>query len=343
MASRPNRQWLLVSRPEGMFGEQNFKWVETSIPPPKDGEILLRTLWLSCDPTQMGWMKVDTYVPKVPIGGVMRASGIGQVVESRSAGFKVGELVRGLTGWQDYVVVGGSDLNTVQRVPPRIPPELALSLFGITGMTAYFGVVDIARVQAGETFVVSSAAGAVGSIAGQIAKIRGARVVGIAGGPAKCDWLRKEAGFDAAIDYRAEKVGPRLSETCPQGIDVYFDNVGGEILDEVLGRINLHARIVMCGAISDYVSREFRPLRNYPLLITKRGRMEGFIILDYAARFAEAAPVLAGWHAEGRLKQKVDIAVGLEKAPKTLARLFSGENFGKQLLKVADPPLSVPP
>ncbi len=342
MASRTNRQWLLVSRPEGMFGEQNFKWTETSTPTPKSGELLLRNLWLSCDPTQMGWMKIDTYVPKVPLGEVMRAIGVGQVVESREPGFKVGELVTALIGWQDYVVVSSAGPSPVQRIPPRVPPELALSLFGLTGMTAYFGVIDIGRIQAGETFVVSSAAGAVGSISGQIAKIRGARVVGIAGGPVKCEWLRKEAGFDAAIDYRAEKVGPRLSETCPQGIDVYFDNVGGEILDEVLSRINLHARIVLCGAISGYASSEYRPMRNYALLTRRRGRMEGFIATDYSARYSEAVSVLSAWHAEGRLKQKLDIAIGLENAPKTLARLFKGENFGKQLLKLADPRLPVP-
>jgi len=342
MIGKKNRQWLLASRPEGMFGEQNFKWVETTIPTPKDGEILLRNLWLSCDPTQIGWMKIDTYVPKVPLGEVMRAFGIGQVIESRNAGFKVGELVAGLVGWQDYVITSGNGQSPVQRVPPGVPPELALSLFGLTGLTAYFGVTDIGRVQPGETIVVSSAAGGVGSIAGQIAKILGARVVGIAGGPAKCEWLRKEAGFDAAIDYRAENVGRRLSETCPKGIDVYFDNVGGEILDEVLSRINLHARIVMCGAISDYATREYRPLKNCYLLIGKRGRMEGFIILDYASRFSEAVPVLAGWHAGGRLKQKVDVAVGLENAPKTLARLFKGENFGKQLLKIAETTVPVP-
>ncbi len=341
MIARTNRQWLLVSRPQDMFSEQNFKWKETPTPTPKDGEILVRNLWLSCDPTQIGWMKADTYVPKVPLGDVMRALGVGQVVESRNSAFKVGDLVTGLVGWQDYLAAGGVGATPVQGVPPGVPPELALSLFG-TGVTAYFGVTDVGKLRAGETFVVSSAAGAVGSIAGQIAKILGARVVGIAGGPAKCEWLRKEAGFDVAIDYRAEKVGPRLSEACPQGIDVYFDNVGGEILDEVLARINLHARVVMCGAISNYVSWEFWPLRNYPLLIRKRGRMEGFLIFDYAARFSEAVPVLAAWLADGRLKQKLDIAVGLENAPKTLARLFKGENFGKQLLKVADPPLPAP-
>jgi NADPH-dependent curcumin reductase CurA len=322
-----------------MFSEQNFEWVETPIPTPKEGELLVRNLWLSCDPTQMGWMKVDSYVPKVPLGGVMRALGVGQVVESHQADFKAGELVNGLVGWQDFFVTNGGDPNRVQKLPPNVPPELALSLFGITGMSAYFGITDIGKVQAGETVVVSSAAGAVGSIAGQVAKILGARVVGIAGGPVKCEWLRKDAGFDAAIDYRTEKVGSRLTETCPKGIDVYFDNIGGEILDEVLARINLHARIVMCGAISDYATREYHPLRNYPALVVKRGRMEGFIVSDYAARFPQAAALLAGWLAEGRIKQKLDIALGLENAPKTLARLFDGTNFGKQLLKVADPPL----
>ena len=343
MVGRMNRQWLLVSRPEGMFNEQNFQWAETPAPTPKNGEFLVRNLWLSCDPTQMGWMKVDTYVPKVPLGEVMRAIGLGQVVESRHSGFKVGELVTGLFGWQDYAITTGGGPSSVQRVPPLAPPEIVLSLFGITGMSAYFGVTDIGKVQPGETFVVSSAAGAVGSIAGQIAKILGARVVGIAGGPAKCEWLLKEAGFDAAIDYRAERIGPRLSESCPKGIDVYFDNVGGEILDEVLARIGLYARVILCGAISDYTTREYRPLRNYFVLTSRRGRMQGFIVLDYADRFAEAVPVLARWFAEGRLKQKVDIAAGLENAPKALARLFNRENFGKQLVKLADPPFRVPP
>jgi NADPH-dependent curcumin reductase len=341
MQGKTNRQWLLLSRPQGMFSERDFKWTEAPVPSPRQGEFLVRNLWLSFDPTQVGWMTMDSYVPKIPLGEVMRAIGVGQVVESRHSSFKVGEFVTGLLGWQDYLVSDGGGVVPVRKVPPEVPPPLVLSLFGITGMSAYFGVTEIGKVQPGETFVVSSAAGAVGSIAGQIAKIRGARVVGIAGGPVKCDWLRKEAGFDEAIDYRSEKVGPRLSETCPKGIDVYFDNVGGEILDEVLARINLHARIVLCGAISGYTGREFRPLRNYFALTPRRGRMEGFIILDYAPRFPEAVPVLAGWLAEGRLKQKEDVATGLENAPKTLARLFRGENFGKQLLKIADPPLPI--
>lgn len=337
MQGKTNRQWVLASPPEGMFGPQNFAWTSSRVPVIKEGEFLVRTLWISVDPTQLVWMKADSYVPRVPPGEPMRAIGVGQVVESRHPGFKVGELVMGLFGWQDYAVSDGAGLRPVQKVPPGVPPNLALSLFGITGLSAYFGVVDIGLVLAGETFVVSSAAGAVGSVAGQIAKIRGAYVVGIAGGPVKCDWVRKVAGFDAAIDYRSEKVGPRLSELCPKGIDVFFDNVGGEILDEVLARINLRARIVLCGAISSYATGVVYPLRNYIQLVTKRGRMQGFIVTDYFPRYEEAISALAGWLAEGRLKLKEDVVVGLENAPRALARLFNGENFGKQLLKVADP------
>lgn len=342
MLARTNRQWLLVRRPEGMFSQDDFRWTEVPVRSVEAGELLIRNLWLSFDPTQIGWMKVDTYVPRVPLGEVMRALAVGQVVESRHEGFQVGEMVTGTFGWQDYFLTKGGGPAPPQKLAASVPPSLALSLFGITGMSAYFGTVEVGKVRAGETFVVSSAAGAVGSIAGQIAKILGARVVGIAGGPAKCEWLLKEAGFDAAIDYRSEHVGERLSELCPKGIDVYFDNVGGEILDEVLARISLRARIVLCGSISGYADRRFRPLGNYPMLTGRRGRMEGFIILDYTARFPEVAPVLARWRAEDRLKQKEDIIEGLENAPRTLARLFRGENFGKQLLKIADPTLPLP-
>ena len=337
MPGKVNRQWVFASPPEGMPSPQNFTWVSSQVPALKDGEFLVRTLWISVDPTQLVWMKRDSYVPRVPPGEPMRAIGVGQVVESRHPGYKVGELVMGLVGWQDYAVSDGAGLRPVQKVPPRVPPDLALGLFGITGLSAYFGVVDIGLVHAGETFVVSSAAGAVGSVAGQIAKIRGAYVVGIAGGPVKCDWIRKVAGFDVAIDYRSENVGARLSECCPKGIDVFFDNVGGQILDDVLARINPRARIVLCGAISSYATGVVYPLRNYIQLVTKRGQMQGFIVTDYAPRYEEAISALAGWLAEGRLKLKEDVVEGLENAPRALARLFNGENFGKQLLHVANP------
>jgi NADPH-dependent curcumin reductase CurA len=274
----------------------------------------------------------------IPLGEVMRASAVGQVAESRRSDYKLGDLVTGLFGWQDYIATDGGGLVEMRKVPQGLAPKLALSLFGISGMTAYFGVNDIAQSRLGQTFVVSSAAGAVGSIAGQIAKIKGCRVIGIAGGKAKCDWVVNEAGFDGAIDYRSEDVGTRLSQFCPEGIDVYFDNVGGPILDEVLSRINLYARIVLCGHISTYdLQRPASGLKNYYLLTSRRGRMEGFIVLDYAARFPEAIQVLSGWLREGRLKQKEDVVFGLENAPRTLTRLFTGENFGKQLLKIADP------
>jgi NADPH-dependent curcumin reductase len=248
--------------------------------------------------------------------------------------------VLGAFGWQDYVATDGQGFMPLRKLPPGVPPNLALSLFGITGPTAYFGMVDVGQVKAGETVVVSGAAGSTGSVAGQIAKIKGCRVVGTAGGGTKCDWLVKEAGFDGAIDYKSENVGERLSALCPNGIDVFFDNVGGTVLDEVLARINLKARIVLCGAIARYNDAVPTPgLANYINLIVQRGRMEGFIVLDYASRFPEAIEALNRWRQEGRLVQKEDVAVGLENAPRTLMRLFTGENFGKQLLKIADPPL----
>lgn len=336
MPKDTNRQWLLISRPEGMISENNFRLVESPIPAPKDGEVLIRNLWLSFDPTQRGWMSRDTYMPKIPLGKVMRAFAVGRVIESRRPDYKVGNLVIGMFGWQDYIATDGSGLLSMRKLPSGTPPNLALSLFGITGLSAYFGVNDIGQCKAGETFVVSSAAGAVGSIAGQIAKIKGSRVIGIAGGKAKCDWIISEARFDGAIDYHSENVGSRLSELCSKGIDVYFDNVGGPILDDVLQRINLHARIVLCGAISRYNTTEPFGPKNYFNLTTYRAKMEGFLVIDYAPRYSEAMQALAKWLGEGRLKQKEDVEVGLENAPRTLIKLFKGENFGKQLLKIAD-------
>jgi NADPH-dependent curcumin reductase CurA len=335
---RTNRQWILRARPHGVLDESCFEWREVPVSQPADGQVLVRNLLLSFDPTQRGWMTRDTYVPKIPLGEVMRAAAVGQVVESHMPGYAAGDLVQGGFGWQDYAVSDGSGPFPMRKLPPGAPPNLALSLFGITGLTAYFGVVDVGRPREGETFVVSAAAGATGSVAGMIAKIQGCRVIGIAGGPVKCDWLLKEAAFDAAVDYKNEDVGERLSALCPAGVDVYFDNVGGKTLDEVLARIARGARIVLCGAISRYEHEDFGPgPGNYFNLILQRARMQGFLVLDYGARFPEAIEKLAGWLAEGRLKQKEDIQEGLENAPRTLMRLFRGENFGKQLLKLADP------
>jgi NADPH-dependent curcumin reductase len=340
MSGNKNRQWILNTRPSGYLTGNEFRWNEASIPKPTDGQVLVRNLWLSFDPTQRGWMARDSYVPMIPLGEVMRAGGVGQVIESLHSDFKPGDLVQGWFGWQDYVATDGKGLGGLRKLPPGVLPNTALSLFGITGATAYFGITEIGQIKAGETVVVSGAAGSTGSVAGQIAKIKGCRVIGTAGSKEKCDWLLKVAGFDGAIDYKSEDVGSRLSALCPNGIDVFFDNVGGVVLNEVLARINLKARIVLCGAISRYNETVLPPgPSNYLNLTPKRARMEGFIILDYVPRFPEAMEALGRWRREGKLVQKEDVAVGLENAPRTLMRLFTGENFGKQLLKIADAPL----
>jgi NADPH-dependent curcumin reductase CurA len=337
-SQRVNRQWTLRRRPVGALTEDCFEWGEQPVAPLEDGQVLVRNLYLSFDPTQRGWMTMDTYIPKIPLGEVMRAAAVGEIVESRKARWEPGDRVLGTFGWQDYTVTDGSGLMAMRKLPAEMPPPLALSLFGITGLTAYFGTLDLGKPQPGETFVVSAAAGATGSVAGMIAKIQGARVVGVAGGPAKCAWLREEAGFDAAIDYKAEDVGERLSELCREGIDVYFDNVGGDVLDQVLARIARGARVVLCGAISRYEHEDLPPgPAHYVNLVLRRARMEGFLVIDYAARFDEAIQQLSRWHADGRVVQKIDLQKDLENAPRTLMRLFRGENFGKQLLELAAP------
>ncbi|MGZ3619775.1 MAG: NADP-dependent oxidoreductase [Candidatus Binataceae bacterium] len=339
MAELKNRQWMLAARPQGLIKESDFRWNETTVPPLADGQLLIRNLAFSFDPTQRGWMSMDTYIPAIPLGQVMKASTVGQVVESKRPGFAKGDLVQSLLGWEDYCVSDGAGLFGMQKLAPGTDPLLALSLFGVTGLTAYFGTLDIGQVKAGETFVVSGAAGATGSVAGMIARIKGCRVVGLAGGREKCDWLVREAGFDAAIDYKNENVGDALTRHCPNGIDVFFDNVGGEILDHVLTRLAISARIVLCGAISRYnESGMLGPgPRHYFNLILRRARMEGFLVFQFAQRYPEAMVELGKWYATGRIKNKIDLAHGLENAPKTLIRLFTGANFGKQLLKLADP------
>ena len=254
MAELKNRQWLLAARPQGLIKESDFRLHQNTVPPLTDGQVLVRNLAFSFDPTQRGWMSMDTYMPAIPLGQPMKAGAVGQVVESKRPGFAKGDLVQGLFCWEDYTVTGGEGLMGLQKLPAGTDPLLALSLLGTTGLTAYFGTIDVGAVKAGDTFVVSGAAGATGSVAGMIAKIKGCRVVGIAGGPEKCAWLTKEAGFDAAIDYKNknEKVGAALSRECPKGIDVYFDNVGGEILDIALSMLAKRARVIICGAISQY-------------------------------------------------------------------------------------------
>src|ERR1700736_1977828 len=337
MIESTNRRWILNSRPAGKLTGEEFRWNEAPVPEPSDGQMLIRTLWLSVDPAQRIWMARDSYKPAVPLGEVMQSLAVGQVLESRRPDFRPGDIVRGNFSWQDSGVTDGKGFGGMEKVPPGTPPPLALSLFGINGLTAYFGMVEIGKIKSGETVVVSGAAGATGSVAGQIAKIKGCGVVGTAGGKEKCDWLVNEAHFNAAIDYKSENVGARLSELCPNGIDVFFDNVGGAILNEVLARINVHARIVLCGSISKSDAAAPQPgPANYSNLVARRARMEGFTGLDYPARVSEAFEALGRWQRDGSLVHKEDVAYGLENAPQALLRLFSGENFGKQLVKVAD-------
>ena len=335
-SDRVNRRWLLARRPRGLGAAEDFRWVKEPVPTPGEGEVLVRNLCLSCDPTQRGWMAGDTYMPAVPLGEVMRSFAAGRVVESRSPRFAAGQLVQGLLGWQDYAVTSPEAAGLVP-LPAGAPLETALSILGLTGLTAYFGLLEVGRPKADETVVVSGAAGATGSAVGQIAKIKGCRAIGIAGGQDKCQYLMSELGFDAAIDYKSEDVAQRLAETCPNGIDVYFDNVGGGILDAALQRLAMRGRVVICGAISRYNESSPQPGPSHYLhLLVKRGRMEGFLVLDYMDRAAEAVTALATWLKQGKLKDRVDVQIGLENAPAALLRLFTGANRGKQLVKIAE-------
>jgi NADPH-dependent curcumin reductase CurA len=337
--SRPvNRQWLLARRPEGLVSSGDFQFVESPAPEPADGEALVKNLYLSVDPTQRGWMAGDTYLPAVKIGEVMRSFAVGEVAESRHPAFKPGQLVQGLFGWQEWAIARPGTPSSPTPVPSGVPVETAMSVLGLTGITAYFGLLDVGRPKPGETVVVSGAAGATGSAAAQIAKIAGCRVIGIAGGPEKCAYLTGELGLDGAVDHRGANVGKALRELCPKGIDVFFDNVGGPILDMVLGQLAMRGRVVLCGGIAHY--NDALPARgpaNYLALVMKRGRMEGFIVLDYLARAGEAVTALSGWLRDGRLKDRVDVIQGLENAPAALLRLFEGKNQGKQLVRLAAP------
>jgi NADPH-dependent curcumin reductase CurA len=341
MSNNINRQWVLATRPKGMVKETDFAYRETAIPTPQNGEFLVRNLYISFEPAMRGWMMDrPSYIPPVQIGEVMRAWGVGQVVESRHPDFNPGDFVHGMFGWQDYIATSARGIMPVTKIAPGLSHTILLSVLGLNGITAYFGLLDLGRPQAGETVVVSGAAGATGSVAGQIAKIKGCRVIGIAGGSKKCEWLASEAGFDAAIDYKSEHVQERLKELCPSGINIFYDNVGGEILDAALAHIALKARVVLCGAISRYNEEAPSPgPKNYFNLVIQRARMEGFIVLDYAPKFDAALKELISWVAAGKIKYKEDVQEGFKNVPKTFLRLFQGKNFGKQLLKIVDPPL----
>lgn len=331
-----NRQVRLKARPSGEPGPETWTLTEEPVPCPGEGQLLLKILYVSIDPAMRGWLnEARSYIAPVQIGEVMRAGTVAQVITSHHPEFQPGDFVVGMQGVQTYALSDGSGLH---RVDPRLAPlPRYLGVLGMPGMTAYFGLLDTGKPQPGETVVISGAAGAVGSVAGQIARIQGCRVVGIAGGRDKCDYLVNELGFDGAIDYRTESVTAGLKRTCPQGVDVFFDNVGGDILDAVLTRINRHARIVICGAISQYNSSEVQGPRNYLSLLVNRARMEGIVVFDNVARYGEAARVMGSWLQEGRLKAREHIIEGIERFPEALMMLFRGENFGKLVLKVGDP------
>lgn len=293
------------------------------------------------EPTAVLGMGIPAEQDGFPIGRAMRGIAISEVLASNHPVFRPGDLVHGYSGWEDYSVIDGGGYIPMVKVPPGVSPELALGPLGITGMVAYFGVLEVARPHAGETFVVSAAAGGVGSVAGQIAKILGLRVIGIPGGKEKCDWLLGDAHLDGAIDHRLEDVGARLDALCPDGIDIFFDNVGGPLLDEALARLRRNGRVVVCGgtAVYEQTVRGPGPM-NYLQLCMVNGRMEGLLGKDYFDRFPEAIGALREWIRSGQLKSNVDVLVGLENAPKALARLFTGANLGKQLVKIADPSVS---
>lgn len=333
-----NRQWRLARRPEGRVGPEHFQWTSAPVPEPAEGQFLVRTRYLSFDPAQRGWLNdLPSYIRPVAIGEVMRALGVGEVVASRHPDFPVGCWVAGPLGWQDYALLDASPGPfPVERLEPGVPPTWYLHLLGITGLTAYFGMVEVGRLRPGETVAVSAAAGATGSVAGQLARILGCRVIGIAGGERKVRFLRDELGFDEALDHRGGDLARRLKALAPSGIELFLDNVGGEVLDSALVNLARGARVVICGAIaSGYTAKEpAAGVHQHLQLVLRRARMEGFLVLDYVERFAVARAALRRFAERGQLRVVEDVAHGLEHCPEVLAGLFEGRNLGKQLLEV---------
>ncbi|NRR33633.1 NADP-dependent oxidoreductase [Oxalobacteraceae bacterium] len=331
-----NHQFRLARRPNGAVSRSDFDYVAAPLEAPAEGQVQIQILYVSLDPAMRGWMapSEDSYMPPVAIGEVMRAIAVGRVTASQHPGFAVGEHVSGMLGVQEYAISNGQGLN---KVDPKLAPlPLYLGGLGMTGLTAYFGLLDVGQPKAGDTVVVSGAAGAVGMIVGQIAKLKGARVIGIAGGADKVRYLIEELGFDAAIDYKNEDVAEALKKHAPKGVDVFFDNVGGAILDAVLGRLAMGARVVICGAISQYNNTSaMQGPSNYMQIMIKRATMRGVMVLDYYPRAMEAIVAMGGWIAEGKLKTREDVVQGLDTFPETFAKLFSGGNNGKLVLQVA--------
>lgn len=349
LASLTNRQIRLAARPVGLPKDSDWQHTTEPVAEPQDGGVLVRTRYLSLDPAMRGWMNEGrSYIAPVALGEVMRAGGVGTVIASANPAFPVGTAVSGMLGVQEYCLIPATEIRRSGLTSIDLQQgswTQWLNVLGMPGMTGYFGLMDVGQPKAGETLVVSGAAGAVGQTVGQLAKIKGCRVVGIAGGPAKCEWVVRELGFDACIDYKApapegtrrwDPVREGLKQHCPDGVHIYFDNVGGEILDTVLAKLARKARIVICGAISQY--NNAGPMvgpKNYMSLLVNRARMEGMVVFDYADRYHEAQAELAGYLKDGRMKSREDVVVGLETFPQTLLKLFRGENFGKLVLQVA--------
>jgi len=335
-----NRTWVLRHRPVGDVKEGDLELVETPLEPLKEGEVRAKTIYLSLDPTNRIWMSdIDAYLPPVGIGDAMRGGGLAVVVESRHEGFQQGDVVNtGLGVWTMYPTLQGDGVAKLPMLP-GVPLTAFMGPLGATGMTAYFGLMDIGKPKAGETVVVSAAAGAVGSMVGQIAKIQGCRVVGIAGSDDKCKWLTGTAGFDAAINYKKEDVGAALDKHCPNGVDINFENVGGKIMDEVIARLNDFSRMPLCGLISTYNATGPVPgPYNFSNLLMRRTLVKGFIVIDYFPRFPEGIQQMAQWLMEGKLKFETDVVKGFENAPSSLSRLFEGKNLGKLVVECSPPP-----
>jgi NADPH-dependent curcumin reductase CurA len=326
-----NKRVLLASRPSGWVSEANFRIEEAPLPRPAEGEVLVKNLWLSLDPYMRGRMSdAKSYAKGVEPGEVMVGQTVGEVLESRNEKFRKGDKVLTQLGWQLYGTT--KEANKVDEA--RAPLSYYLGLVGMPGMTAWFGLKEIGQPKAGESVVVSAASGAVGSVAGQLAKIWGCRAVGIAGGREKCDYVTRELGFDACIDYKSGSLRDELQQACPKGVDVYFDNVGGEILDTLLARMNLFGRIVLCGTISDYNATEPYRVKNLRAMLVNRLKLQGMIVYDWKDRYGEALKALAGYLAQGKLKYRESVIEGLENAPRGLIELLQGKNFGKQLVKL---------
>jgi NADPH-dependent curcumin reductase CurA len=335
--TKTNRQFVLRARPSGMCSPGDLQLLESPVPELQEGQALGRVKYLSMDPTMRVWMMdADSYLPKIPLGNVMRCFGLAEIIESRNSELKKGDKVVGLVGMQEYALIHANETRGFQKIPavPFVSDSAFLGTLGITGLTAYFGMTDIAKPEKGETLVVSAAGGATGSIAGQIGKILGCYVVGIAGTDEKCRWLTEELGFDAAVNYKHSDWKQKLTAATPKGVDINYENVGGEIMHAVLDRMNLHGRVVLCGLISCY-TKEDPALENFSTILVKRLRVQGFIILDYAAKFTEAATQLGKWKVFGKIKDRETMLEGIERAPEAINMLFTGANTGKLLVRVS--------